>query len=1671
MVLLTQGVSGGTFPVMSNADAGAGSLRAAIAAANASADADVIEIGVNGAITLETPLPVIQSPVIITGPGAHALTIRRSSALGTPDFRIFDFASTSVSSLSGVTIANGAADQGAGIWNQGQLTISQCVITGNTGRGNGRGAGIKNSGQLLLERSAVADNIGAAGGFQGGGVDTGEGQLFVVDSTISGNQAGGAGGGLYSGTGASAVATTPGVTLLRSTLVANRSGADGGGLSISPVAGFPVALTNCTISGNFAQGFGGGLNCAAGVTRLVHCTIASNTAATRAGGLFVDSNGSAFLRSSLIARNINTERPDVAVGSPRGLVSLGHNLIGQENSSAELIDGENGDIVGNPGGPVNPLLGPLQVNFGPTPTHALLASSRAINAASNTDAPATDQQGLPRVAEGVADIGAYESNAGLPPTITCPSNLIVSNAPGQCGAIVNFAPQATGLPTPVVATSIPSGSLFPVGSTLVTVTASNAVSVTNCSFLVTVVDAEAPSITCPPTLTVVEDSPGAGIATVNYAAPLATDNCDTNLTITTLPPPGSAFPIGTTTVTASVTDTAGNSNVCQFAVTVLAYTTATIPDDVTLCPGDNVTLLTIPGGTGPFTFAWSKDGVALPGETNATINLLTASAAAAGTYCVVVSGVVNSVTNCGTVTVRTNTTATPILSQSVCPGTAVQFCTVASGTGPFSYSWLKDGAPLPGATGPCFDLVSAANSDAGTYTIVVSGACNTVTNSAVLTVWTNLSFATTPPVAAPPRTDANLCSPAIGTGPVSYQWFRGTNSIVGATTDCLALTNVSLADEGDYCVVATGLCSSATNCVTFAIQRDGTPPAIAAASILCADNSAGLTRLLVAFSEELTPATALNLANYSIPGLNITNIAGTTNGNTYLLETDAPFRCGFTYGLQVSGLQDISGEIATSIVTNLATDSLPCCNNSYVLALPAGYSLVANQLDRGFNTLSEVLPTVPNGSFVRVLKDAPRTNAISEEGYPVTPEFDTFTYNGGSWNGNPVLNPGSGFAIFVPVPTNLLLRGSLTAVQLPLPFPDSPDLVSRQVPIAGGFADIFGAPPVEGIAVYRHVSTNPPTPIAPPNYERHLFRRGVWEGGAPTADVGESWFVQAIQPVVITTNPVSQLEVVFGSTINFSVSAIGSPPLRYQWRHNGINLPGQTNSTLVITNVQLIDGGAYSVTVGNFFNTVESSTAVLSLLVFDLPNLPLTNNYADRVTLTAPSGLGNSSNVGADKEPGEPNHAGKPGGKSMWIDWQAPASGIVTFATTGSSFDTLLAAYTNGPSGLIEVASDEESGGFLTSKITFYAVAGQVYSIAVDGFGGEEGVIVLGWSLEPTTDKLPVIVEPPQSVVAAVGDTVIFNARALGQDLSYQWFFNGGELSPPQRQSPDTADRLRIKTAGPQNAGLYVVRVFEGERFIDSQPISLQFNMEGLAKTVVRVLSTDKLLDAIVIPGGALLAGEAQAADASLVAGSFAAAATASATVQRSYTGTQIFNTYGAVKQPGEPNHCGVAGGASQWFLYEPPDDGTAFINTFGSTFNTVLAVYTGPGDSFATLVEVACNKDAPGTNRSSVSFPASFGTPYYVVVDTEDGSTGVVNLNYALLIPITLTNLALTTNGDFRVTAEVTPEVPFTIQRTTNFFSWVPVLTNMSTNGVFQFIDTGSRSNSRVSYRLIQKP
>jgi CSLREA domain-containing protein len=409
-VLISATARAATLVVNSTADDGNGSctadkctLRDAILS-SASGGTIKFSVAANSAITLTNGSLSIDKTLVITGPGPKLLTIQRSSAAGTADFRIIDIpAFGGEVSVSGLTISNGvdhSPNGGAAIHNADFLRLTNCTISGNTA--TQIGGGIGNIGVLVIDSSTIAANSAPAAG---GIYNTGAGSVQLTNSTISGNSADrGSGGGILN--------------------------FQGGALSV----------TNCTISGNKgAVGAGLYFFQTTGAMTISNSTISSNTVMDpngRGGGLAVDNGAVIKIKSTVVAKNAAPNGPDFAVGN-NDVTSQGYNLIG--NNSGLPMAPAIGDQIGTPAAPIDPLLGPLQDNGGLTQTQALLPNSKAIDKGDPSGMP-RDQRNLVRpvdtpsitnASEGT-DVGAFEVQTDQ--LVGCSEINLVVNSDADSGA-------------------------------------------------------------------------------------------------------------------------------------------------------------------------------------------------------------------------------------------------------------------------------------------------------------------------------------------------------------------------------------------------------------------------------------------------------------------------------------------------------------------------------------------------------------------------------------------------------------------------------------------------------------------------------------------------------------------------------------------------------------------------------------------------------------------------------------------------------------------------------------------------------------------------------------------------------------------------------------------------------------------------------------------------------------------------------------------------------------------------------------------------------------------------------------------------------------------------------------------------------------------------------------
>lgn len=181
---------------------------------------------------------------------------------------------------------------------------------------------------------------------------------------------------------------------------------------------------------------------------------------------------------------------------------------------------------------------------------------------------------------------------------------------------------------------------------------------------------------------------------------------------------------------------------------------------------------------------------------------------------------------------------------------------------------------------------------------------------------------------------------------------------------------------------------------------------------------------------------------------------------------------------------------------------------------------------------------------------------------------------------------------------------------------------------------------------------------------------------------------------------------------------------------------------------------------GNGTSVTDSRNGIVTprLNLLAAQGAPSNDTFASASTLTGLAGQNTGWNLNATKETGEPSPAGN-SGKSIWWNWTAPASGILSLDTHGSGFDTLLVLYTGvSVAELTTISSnDNDSSPGNASGLSATVSAGTTYRIAVDGMSGASGGVTLNWSMQ---QQAQTITFPP------IGDLPLGSAFSLGATAS-----------------------------------------------------------------------------------------------------------------------------------------------------------------------------------------------------------------------------------------------------------------------------------------------------------------
>jgi hypothetical protein len=559
----------------------------------------------------------------------------------------------------------------------------------------------------------------------------------------------------------------------------------------------------------------------------------------------------------------------------------------------------------------------------------------------------------------------------------------------------------------------------------------------------------------------------------------------------------------------------------------------------TVFEGATANLTVNAGGTAPLTYQWSFQGTNIAGATNTSLTLSNAQYSQSGDYAVAVSNAVGWAASSNAVL---TVNGAPVIlaqpgSQSVSPGSTVTFNVSAIGTPPLFYEWLNNGIIISGAASPSLVLTNAQPAMAGTYSALVFNLYGSVTSSnAVLVVYTP------PTILAQPQSQTAAIGSAVtfnvtasGAPAPSYQWRLNSNNLPGATGSSLMLIDAQATNAGAYSVIVSnswGIITSSNALLTVVAA----PACVAAPS--------GLVGWWRGEGNTLDDAGGDN---------------GIAEGN-------------LTYG---------PGEVGQAFVFN--------GTNAYV-QVPA-----SSRLDVG-----------TGAGFTIELWIKPADLSVARPMVEWNSEEGSTPYGVHFWASQPLpygAGPGCLFANLIDTlggshyifsAGNLLATNSFQHVALTF-VQTNGSAVMYLNGSAVAQQDLGSFTPQTTFDLY--LGCRPAGPGLA-YWVGELDEVSLYSRALSSDEIQSIYAAGSSGKCVLAPSIVSQpqgQQVVLGTTASFSVVAGGAPPLSYQWQLNSNNIPGATGSSLVLTNVQFPNAGAYSVLVSNNVGAITSSAAILTV--------------------------------------------------------------------------------------------------------------------------------------------------------------------------------------------------------------------------------------------------------------------------------------------------------------------------------------------------------------------------------------------------------------------------------------------------------------------------------------------
>ena len=751
---------------------------------------------------------------------------------------------------------------------------------------------------------------------------------------------------------------------------------------------------------------------------------------------------------------------------------------------------------------------------------------------------------------------------------------------------------------------------------------------------------------------------------------------------------------------------------------------------------------------------------------------------------------------------------TALTNLVVCPGATATFSTVASGPLPYKFEWWKNRVVIPGKTNSSLTLSNVTAADAATYSVKLTGGYDCVTNSATLTVRTNLSAIGPTNLVRSIGGSAVFSTTPVGYGPFTYAWSKDGALLPRGTNSSLTLTNVQITDSGTYCVTVSDPCRSVTNCATLVV--DNCFPSIDV--MLVIDRSGSMTgkpyddarqacsNFVANLHLGTTNADQAGLASYNASATldqQLTNSAAALNAAIHSLPT-----AGGNTSISL-GLQTGQAELAS---TRHSPQALP------VLVLLSDGQPTGT--DTPSNALAQAASAKAAGTVIFAVGLGTNVDGTLMAGIASAPGDYYFTTNSSQLSG--LFNAIS--SIICRPPTNIVISGP------------------SNVTVCAGATASFQVT-ASGCDAYSYVwKRNGSVLTGDTSNSLVVSNVSSADAGVYSVEVS-SVCASATNSATLTVNGlpavVSQpagTNVCPGSAVALSVSATGAG-LSYQWRQNGVAITGATATNLLISSASSTNAGNYDVVVTGTCGSTNSAVAVL--VVNGMPAV-VSQPAGTNVCPGSAVALSVSATGAGLSYQWRQNGVAITGATATNLLISSASStnagnyDVVVTGTCGSTNSAVAVLVVNGmpvvvsqpagtnvcPGSAVALSVSATGAGLSYQwrqngvAITGATATNLLISSASSTNAGNYDVVVTGTCGSTNSavavlvvNGMPVVVSQPAGTNVCPGSAVALSVSATGAGLSYQWRQNGVAITGA------TATNLLISSASSTNAGNYDVVV------------------------------------------------------------------------------------------------------------------------------------------------------------------------------------------------------------------------------------------------------------------------